>query len=51
MGFYIDTQGRNPRSAIADALDELDFEGPFVTKRSHEACVTERPQQEGQKNP
>ena len=51
MGFYIDTQGRKPRSVIADALDELDFEGPFVTERSHEACVTERSQQDEQKNP
>ena len=41
MGLYIDTQGRNPRSVIADALDELGFEDPFVTERSHEACVTE----------
>ena len=46
MGLYIDTHGRNPRSVIADALDELDFEDPFVTERSHEACVTERCQQE-----
>ena len=51
MGLCIDTQGRNPRSVIADALDELDFEAPFVTERSHEGCVTERSQQEGQKNP
>ena len=29
MGFYIDTEGRNPRSVIAEALDELDFEDPW----------------------